>query len=150
MAKASYIYVPFSIAPSEAHPAGSTSYRPLALATIKASNGESLRWVVLPDSGADACLFPLTLAIMLKLDVLNLPKAMTGGVGSQSNTTYYANLEIDMGNEIVFQTYAGFTQGMDSVGMGLLGQSGFFENHHVEFRHSEKIFTVERIALPTA
>jgi len=82
---------------------------------------------------------------MLKLDVLHLPKAMTGGVGSQSNTTYYDTVSIDMGNGIVFDAYAGFTQGMDSVGMGLLGQQGFFEAHNVEFRHSEKIYTIEKI-----
>ena len=98
----------------------------------------------MPDSGADDCLFPLSLAIMLKLDVLQLPKAMTGGVGSQTNTTYYDNLTIDMGNGIVFAAYAGFTQGMDSVGLGLLGQSGFFDTYIVEFRHCDKIFTVEQ------
>ena len=97
----------------------------------------------MPDSGADDCLFPLTLAIMLKLDVLQLPKAMTGGVGSQTNTTYYDKISIDMGNGIVFNTYAGFTQGMDSVGLGLLGQSGFFESYVVEFRHCDKTFSVE-------
>jgi hypothetical protein len=32
---------------------------------------------------------------------------------------------------------------MDRVGFGLLGQQGFFENYNVDFRHRERIFTVE-------
>jgi hypothetical protein len=127
MAKAAYVYVPFSIEPDPAHPQGYVAHRPLAIATITATNGHSLRCIVLPDSGADACLFPLSLAIMLKLDVLLLPKSLTMGVGSQANPTYYDKLLIDMGKGIVFTAYVGFTQGMDSVGMGLLGQDGFFD-----------------------
>lgn len=144
MAKSTFRYVPFAIAASDVRPQGATAYRPVAFATITASNGNSVRWVVMPDSGADDCLFPLSLAIMLKLDVLHLPKAMTGGVGSQTNTTYYDNLTIDLGNGIVFHAYAGFTQGMDSVGLGLLGQSGFFDAYNVGFRHGDKVFTVEQ------
>ena len=78
MAKTAFPYVPFPIAANPAHPQGTTAHRPLAIATITASNGNSLRWIVLPDSGADSCLFPLRLAIMLKLDVLQLPKDLTG------------------------------------------------------------------------
>jgi hypothetical protein len=33
----------------------------------------------------------------------------------------------------------------DSIGMGLLGQSGFFENCVVEFRHCDKTFSVETL-----
>jgi hypothetical protein len=98
---------------------------------------------VLADTGADACLFPMSLAFMLKLDVLRLPKEMTGGVGSRANLTYYDNLTIDMGHGIVFTAYAGFTQGMDAVGLGLLGQSGFFDAYNVEFRHCDMVFIIE-------
>jgi hypothetical protein len=99
--------------------------------------------MVLPDSGADACLFPLSLALLLELDVLNLPKAITGGVGSQTNVTYYDTITIDLGSGIRFSAFVGFTQGMDPIGFGLLGQAGFFEQHRVEFRHRQKIFTIE-------
>jgi hypothetical protein len=99
--------------------------------------------MVLPDSGADACLFPLSLALLLKLDVLRLPKALTGGVGSQANVTFYDTITIDLGNGILFSAYSGFTQGLDSIGLGLLGQAGFFEHYTVEFQHKQKIFTVE-------
>lgn len=99
----------------------------------------------MPDSGADACLFPLSLAILLKLDILNLPRGVTGGVGSSANATYWDKISVDLGHGIVFSAYTGFTQGMDQMGLGLLGQLGFFEHFRVEFLLSQRIFTIESI-----
>lgn len=144
MPKAVFPYVAVPLVASAAYPTGMTAHRPLLAATIIATNGESLRCMVLPDSGADACLFPLRLALLLKIDVRKLPTALTGGVGGQSNTTYYDTLSIDLGSELAFTSYVGFTQGMDAVGFGLLGQSGFFDVHNVEFLHAHKIFTIEK------
>jgi hypothetical protein len=143
MAKATYPYVAIALPANQAYPEGTTAFRPLTFATLRAANGQSIRCMVLPDSGADACLFPLSLAILLRLDVLNLPKALTGGVGSQANVTYYDTITIDLGNGIQFDAYVGFTQGMDPIGFGLLGQAGFFEKHRVEFQHTNRIFTIE-------
>jgi len=148
MPKATYPYVELPLPPNEAYPQGTIAYRPLLVVTITATNGESLRWLALPDSGADACLFPLSLAILLKIDVFQLPKAHTIGVGGQANVTYYDNLTIDIGHGITFSAFAGFTQGMEQVGVGLLGQSGLFDKHNVEFLHSQKIFTIEPIQAP--
>lgn len=145
MPKVTYPYVGFTLPANEAYLQGTVAYRPLAFATITASNGESLRWLVLPDSGADACLFPLSLAIMLKIDVLNLPKALTKGVGNTSNLTYYDTVTIDLGNGISFTAYVGFSEGMEQVGLGLLGQAGFFEYYNVHFMHKQRIYTIETI-----
>jgi hypothetical protein len=97
----------------------------------------------MPHSGADACLFPLSLAILLKLDILKLPKALTGGVGSNASATWYDTITIDLGDGIAFSAYTGFTQGMDQMGLGLLGQDGFFDHFRVEFLLSQGVFTVE-------
>jgi hypothetical protein len=126
MPKVAYPFTKFPIAPNDPYPQGQTALRPIALATLTAENGESLRCVVLLDTGADSCVFPLVMAIALKLDVLSLPKAMTGGVGTSTNVTYYTNLTIDIGNGIAFKAYSGFTEGMNAQGIGLLGQAGFF------------------------
>jgi hypothetical protein len=77
MAKGTYPYVAINLSPDEAHPQGTAAFRPLTFATLTAANGESIRYMVLLDSGADACLFPLSLALLLKLDLLNLPRALT-------------------------------------------------------------------------
>ena len=99
----------------------------------------------MPDSGADACLFPLSLAILLKIDILKMPKGLTGGVGSTANTTYYDTLTFDLGHGLAFSAYTGFTEAMDHMGLGLLGQDGFFEKYRVEFLLSAKSFTIESI-----
>jgi hypothetical protein len=52
---------------------------------------------------------------------------------------------INLGKGLIFKAYAGFTSGMDAIGLGLPGQQGFFEVHHVEFRQCERIFTIEKI-----
>ncbi len=70
---------------------------------------------------------------------------MTSGVGSDSNVTYYDTLTINLGSGIVFPAYVGFTQGMDAIGLGLLGQDGFFDKYNVEFRNAEGIFTIEGV-----
>jgi hypothetical protein len=41
--------------------------------------------------------------------------------------TYYEFVEIDFGQGVVIKTYAGFTVGLESIGWGLLGQAGFFD-----------------------
>jgi hypothetical protein len=99
----------------------------------------------MPDSGADACLFPLSLATLLKVDILKMPKGLTGGVGSNANMTYYDALTFDLGHGLVFSAYTGFTEAMDNMGLGLLGQEGFFEQFRVEFQLSKNIFTIESV-----
>jgi hypothetical protein len=114
----------------------------LAFATIAAVNQIPVRYIVMPDSGADACLFPLRLAKSLGLDVLQMPQGVTGGLGTSTNTTYRAQITVDLGSGIEFAAYAGFTQGMDRMGLGLLGQLDFFDHFRVEFLLSQRIFTI--------
>jgi hypothetical protein len=71
-------------------------------------------------------------------------------VGSESNVTFYDYLRIDLGKGIVFSAYVGFTDGMDAMAIGLLGQDGFFDRYNVEFRNAEGIFTVESASVEFA
>jgi hypothetical protein len=121
------------------------AYRPFALATITGSTGSHVRCFVCLDTGADACVFPLSFAKLLGLDILKMPRQMTGGVGSVANSTYYDTLTIDLGPGLRFQTLAGFLDGLEAQGIGLLGQSGFFEFYNVAFSHKQKKFTIEPV-----
>src|ERR1700722_6982394 len=116
MAIATFPYVSFSLPANEAPPKGLVAPRPLIFATIKAASGISTRCIVMPDSGADACLFPLSLGRLLKLDIFSLPSGLTGGLGSGANVTYWDTITIDLGDGIVFSAYVGFTEGMDPMG----------------------------------
>ena len=79
----------------------------------------------------------------LGLDSLAAPLEMTVGVGSTNVPTHFANIEIDLQSVIQFPVYAGFTTGLDPVGIGLLGQSGFFDRFGVHFKLSQGVFEIE-------
>ncbi len=72
-----------------------------------------------------------------------MKKQLTGGVGSTGNVTYYDNVTIDLGNGLTFAAIAGFTAGLEAQGIGLLGQSGFFERFQVSFDHRKREFHID-------
>jgi hypothetical protein len=80
---------------------------------------------------------------LLNWTFFSLPKAMTGGVGSTTNVTYYANVTIDIGNGISFAAYAGFTEAMNTHGIGLLGQADFFSVYDVAFCQKQGAFVID-------
>ena len=79
----------------------------------------------------------------LGLDPLTAPVDVTTGVGSTNVPTHYCNVTIDLAGIGQFQVYAGFTTGMDQLGIGLLGQAGFFDRFKITFDHPNKTFTLE-------
>jgi hypothetical protein len=79
----------------------------------------------------------------LGLDPLAAPLEMTIGVGSTNVPTHFANVDIDLQGVIQFPVYAGFTTGLDPVGIGLLGQSGFFDHFIVHFKLAQGIYEIE-------
>jgi hypothetical protein len=147
MALYTFAYTAIPIQPSTPFPNGQTVYRPYLIADISAPlTGRSVRTLVWPDSGADQCVFPLSFASLLGLDTLNMPMQMTGGVGSAANVTHYADVEVQIpvpnAPTISFGAFAGFTAGLEAQGIGLLGQSGFFERFTVTFNHGGKLFQI--------
>jgi hypothetical protein len=142
-----FSYTPFRFPPSDPFPDGHVTYRPLMIGRLREpTNGNFLTCVVLPDSGADHCVFPLSFLSVLGLDPLNLKMQMTGGVGSMANTTYYANITVEIpietGVSLVANVLAGFTAGLDAQGLGLLGQYGFFERFGITFDHRARVFHI--------
>jgi len=143
MGKVVYPYAPFSLPPTHPLPPNPPIDRPVLSARLQSAEGAYCNILALADSGADACVFSLRMARSLKLNLALLPRSTTSGLGSAGNVTYYATITVDIGNGLRFETNAGFTQGMDNLAIGLLGQQGFFENYNVEFRHRDRIFSVE-------
>ena len=137
-------YVSINIPSTDPFPSGQVTQRPLAAAAIWApGTNRGLRCVVCLDSGADSCVFPALFATALGIDLLTLKRNVTGGVGSSGNVTYYTDLEISLGRGIQFKSYVGFTAALDAQGMGLLGQTGFFEFYNVAFFQKQRKFTIE-------
>jgi len=78
----------------------------------------------------------------LGLDPLSAPLELTSGVGSSNVPTHYCSVTLDL-RVTQFQVYAGFSAGLDELGIGLLGQEGFFEKFKIMFDYSNKIFALE-------
>jgi len=78
----------------------------------------------------------------LGINALDCPNEVTTGVGGTS-PTHFAVIEIDLGAGVIISVYAGFTDGLDAIGLGLLGQTGFFERFNITFKHSQNIFQIE-------
>ena len=95
------------------------------------------------DSGSDHCVFPRQFLRLLDLNPLVAPMETISGVASTGIPTHYFNLEIDLQGMIRFPVYAGFTSGLDDLGLGLLGQAGFFERFHVRFKLSDRLYEIE-------
>jgi len=80
----------------------------------------------------------------LGLDPLLAPLDMTSGVGGANIPTHFANVTLDFGVTRL-AVYAGSTTGMDQIGIGLLGQTGFFDRHRITFDYQNSLFTIETI-----
>lgn len=95
------------------------------------------------DSGADHCTFPLSFALQLGLDPLAGSVSSIVGVGDGAVPSFYWPLKIEFPGVVTFDVYAAFTTGLDGIGMGLLGQAGFFDRVKVVFDHQASLFYVE-------
>ena len=155
MARQTFPYVPIPLPATAPFPNGYTVYRPLLVSRLTADNGKTFLCVSEIDSGADQCVFPTSFAIALGLDPLTMKQQVTGGVGSTGNVTHYENLTIEIGSmvdvggvmtfnpQITFKAYVGFTAGLESQGIGLLGECGLFENYLITFDHTNRLFHIE-------
>lgn len=144
MATYSFSYTQVRLDASEPFPNGQDLYRPIVSLRVTApSTGRQLRFSAVVDSGAGHRMFPSALAIALGLDPLTLKKNTTGGVGNTANPTYFADVRLEIpvtSGSLVLDVYAGFCTGVDALGMGLLGQAGFFERFKVTFDRRGRTF----------
>lgn len=157
MAKHTIPYAEFNIPATAPFPSGQVVHRPLIVVRLTTNGGNRFFCLACVDSGADQCVFPQMFAAPLGLDPLRMKQQLTGGVGNTGNITYYENIHIDAGLyrpdangkytvfDVMasFETYAGFTAGLDAQGIGLLGQVGMFENFAISFDHKNRVFHIQ-------
>jgi len=94
------------------------------------------------DSGADQCVFPLALA--LGLNPYLGPSELFGGLGSSQVPVYFWDVVVELPGITTFPVRVGFTEGLNQLGVGLLGQGGFFNRFRVNFRlNREADFEIE-------
>lgn len=81
------------------------------------------------DSGADHCVFPAAYGEQIGLDIEKGLYVPAGGVGGRDDWYFHdilvwVNIEAQAWH---WKCRAGFSRGMDKLGIGLLGRLGFFE-----------------------
>lgn len=97
--------------------------------------------ISLVDSGADLCLFHSDIGRMLGLDMESGSELAFQGVSGARETAYLHRVSLTVGSLASISLDAGFTDSM-AVGTGLLGQQGFFEQFHINFRLDKKLFEI--------
>jgi hypothetical protein len=141
MAVHSVPYTRFKIDPSPAFANGRVAARPLL--RVKLSHAaHSLSCYAIADSGADQCVFPRTFMNSLGINPLATPLESMIGVSGTAAPTHFANVSLEIGAARI-SIYAGFVSGLDAIGIGLLGQAGFFDRFDVHFRLRDGVFEID-------
>ena len=82
-------------------------------------NGDNrLSCIAIVDSGADHCTFPLSFAIQLGLNPLEMKGSSVAGLGGVSSTLYWPVTMKFSGGLLQLDVYAGFSASMDAIGAG--------------------------------
>jgi hypothetical protein len=135
-------YTYFRIRPTSAFPNGRFAPKPI-LRLILLNGARELACHALVDSGAEDCIFPQSFMEQLGLDPKAAILEKSAGLGSSGIPTYFTNVKIAFRGIAEFPVFAGFTTGLERTGFGLLGQSGFFDRFHIQFRLPEKHWSIE-------
>lgn len=145
--------IPFSFLPANpdsAFPTRPELKRPIVALLLEHGDHRVIVYAVV-DSGADVCVFPASVARDLQIDVPNDKASAFSGSGETTQIAYFEqvqatilpmdapNIEPDQ-QPLTFPLYAGFCDTLEHIGMGLLGQEGFFSRYTVIFFNSESYF----------
>jgi len=140
-------YAVFPARPDGAFPARTTIKRPILQVNLE-KDGHSIQTLAMVDSGADFCLFPASMAKTLGIAVPNQNAAPFSGTADAPQIAYFETVTATIWNgnaaeaPIAFELYAGFCDTLEHVGLGLLGQSGFFSRFVLDFHYSDNRFSV--------
>ena len=94
-------------------------------------DGQSLRYSVLVDSGADMNVFDRAIAEAMGIDVESGDAASFSGVTGSSSDLYFHDVVLGVGSRQV-KVRAGFTD-LPGKAYGVVGQRGFFDQFIVIF-----------------
>ena len=121
-------YTPLQIPSCPAFPQGELRDYPLVNSALYYNN-QTVDFYSVIDSGADHCSFPSIYAPQVGLNVQSGKKSTTFGA-TGSGDTFYHNIHVGVtiqGQPYGFDCYAGFMDGLNAIGIGLLGRCGFFD-----------------------
>ncbi len=135
-------YTECPVEPCPAFPGGIIAKRPLLRVAL--INGDShLSCFALVDSGCDYTLFPLSFMSEINITLSAALPSLGSGIGGQPKM-FFHDIVIEIEGLIKASVYAGFTDALDEMGIGTLGQNGFFDRlQHVRFNLLQGEFEIE-------
>ncbi len=126
-------YSPFPIPPSnKLDPKQSNLFRPVVELKLKKKDGTDISYSALIDSGADYCLFHGVIGEQIGLNVKKGKPLNFYGTSGRTQTAYFHEITFSI-EETKIKTMVGFSYGIESLSVGLLGQTGFFDKFKIEF-----------------
>ncbi len=111
------------------------TYRPVLPLTVCYKKGKPIKYFALVDSGADKTYLASELAPVLGISDLTIGrKESVSGINGLSDDVYFHSITINIGGWD-FDIETGFMGGsnLSSIGYGILGQIGLFDNCTVKF-----------------
>jgi len=147
--------LPFSVIPTppdKAFPDRTAVSRPI-VGLLLQHNGKQMVVFALIDSGSDSCVFPASIADSLDIPIPNARSSSFSGSKNEAQMAYFEevqatilpmdgpNIQPDQ-EPLTFPLYAGFCETLEHVGMGLLGQEGFFSRFTVNFCNAQSFFEI--------
>lgn len=131
----------FPAPPTAAFPKRNLIKRPLLQLTLRRGS-ISINTFAIVDSGADECIFPASLGIALGVPIPNPNVYVFSGTANQPQNAYFDDVHVSVMAStsppqiaFEFELYAGFCETLEHVGLGLLGQNGFFSLFKVVMDH---------------
>jgi hypothetical protein len=134
-------------------------YKPLEIKSSKVSKNKFVVWrPIVPvyllhnkkiigyeaiiDSGADFNIFHSEIANILGVDYKKGEKRLLFGMGHQGIKGFECELEIKIQSFDKYKTKIIFSDQIPSNSFGVLGNIGFFNKYHVNFKYNEKVIVV--------
>lgn len=115
---------------------GKILIRPIIPLKIKLK-GNEINHLALVDSGADMCVFDMSLADYLDIDLSKAKKIDISGVTGVPLVGLIAEVKLEVGGH-EFKTEVGFSDNISPNGFGFVGQKGFFEFFTVKFNFEKE------------
>ena len=141
-------FVTFPAPPGAAFPNRTQIKRPILQLTLQRGN-QSVAAFAIVDSGADECIFPASLGLALGVPIPNPNVYVFSGTANQPQNAYFDNIHVQIWSfsnpaQVVlsFDLYAGFCDTLEHVGLGLLGQNGFFSRYRVTMDHANSLLDI--------
>jgi hypothetical protein len=133
--------------PDGAFPDRKSIRRPIVSISLEKNSRKISTWALV-DSGADFCIFPASIAGALGINTPNQNASPFSGTSDSPQIAYFETVRASIwnGNQnepaIAFDLYAGFCETLEHVGLGLLGQEGFFSRFSLSFDFRNNLLKV--------